>query len=168
MPTIVGILTFIRMMNTTSERLKARNFFICLYFSFYERLKSFPQLSWAWKKFYNLGATSHSYQSSRCSFLGRLTVMSLFIYSNSNFYFPGCCWYGAGIWLAQCCYLCGKLVGKGVDCCELIYLFEYLFRRLLVVWCRHLAGPVLLPVWETGGERESKSFTNMWSKLINP
>ena len=29
MPTIVGILTFISMINTTSEKLKARNFFIC-------------------------------------------------------------------------------------------------------------------------------------------
>ena len=37
MPTIVGILTFISMINTISERLKARNFFICLYFSFYEQ-----------------------------------------------------------------------------------------------------------------------------------
>ena len=33
MPTIVGILTFIGMINTTSERLKVRNFFICRYFS---------------------------------------------------------------------------------------------------------------------------------------
>ena len=32
MPTIV--LTFISMINTTSERLKARNLFICRYFSF--------------------------------------------------------------------------------------------------------------------------------------
>ena len=32
MPTSVGILTFISMINTTSERLKARNFFICRYF----------------------------------------------------------------------------------------------------------------------------------------
>ena len=32
--TIVGILTFISMINTISERLKARNFFICQYFSF--------------------------------------------------------------------------------------------------------------------------------------
>ena len=39
MPTIVGILTFISMINTTSERLKARNFFICRYFSVYEPLK---------------------------------------------------------------------------------------------------------------------------------
>ena len=36
MPTIVGILTFISMINTTSERLKVRNFFICQYFGFYE------------------------------------------------------------------------------------------------------------------------------------
>ena len=28
MPTIIGILTFINMINTTSERLKAKNFFI--------------------------------------------------------------------------------------------------------------------------------------------
>ena len=45
MSTIVGILTFISMMNTTSERLKARNFFICRYFSFYEQLKFLAQLS---------------------------------------------------------------------------------------------------------------------------
>ena len=29
------------MINTTSEKLKARNFFICQYFSFYEQLKNF-------------------------------------------------------------------------------------------------------------------------------
>ena len=45
MPTIVGILTFMRMINTTSERLKAINFFICRYFSFYEQLKFRAQLS---------------------------------------------------------------------------------------------------------------------------
>ena len=56
MPTIVGILTFICMINTTSERLKARNFIICRYFSFYKQLKFCAQLSWAWKKFYNLGS----------------------------------------------------------------------------------------------------------------
>ena len=39
MPTIVGILTFISMINTTSERLIARNFFICRCFSFNEQLK---------------------------------------------------------------------------------------------------------------------------------
>ena len=56
MPTIIGILTFISMKNTISERLKARNFFICRYFSFYEQLKFRSQLSWACNKFYNLGA----------------------------------------------------------------------------------------------------------------
>ena len=34
MPTIVGILTFISMINATSERPKARNFLIFWYFSF--------------------------------------------------------------------------------------------------------------------------------------
>ena len=42
---IVGILTFISMIKTTSKRLKARNFSICLYFSFYEQLKFRAQLS---------------------------------------------------------------------------------------------------------------------------
>ena len=45
MPTSVGILTFISILNTTSERLKARNIFICRYFSFYEQLKFRDQLS---------------------------------------------------------------------------------------------------------------------------
>ena len=33
------------MINTTSERLRARNFFVCRYFSFYEQLKVCAQLS---------------------------------------------------------------------------------------------------------------------------
>ena len=45
MPTMVGILTFISMINTTSERLKPRNFFKCGYFSFNEQLKFRAQLS---------------------------------------------------------------------------------------------------------------------------
>ena len=45
MPTMVGILTFISRINTTAERLKARNFFICRYFRFYEQLKFHAQLS---------------------------------------------------------------------------------------------------------------------------
>ena len=44
-PTIVGILTFISMINTKSERLKAISFFTCRYFSFYEQLKFCAQLS---------------------------------------------------------------------------------------------------------------------------
>ena len=51
---IVGILAFISMINTPSERLKAKNFCICRYFSFHEQLKFRAQLSM--KKFYNLGA----------------------------------------------------------------------------------------------------------------
>ena len=54
----VGILTFISVINTTSERHKARDLFICRYFSFYVKLKFRAQLSWAWKMFYNLGACS--------------------------------------------------------------------------------------------------------------
>ena len=45
MPTIVGILTFISMINTTSERLVARNIFICRKSSFFEQLKFHAQLS---------------------------------------------------------------------------------------------------------------------------
>ena len=45
MPTIVGILIFISMINTTSERLKAIIFFICGYFSVYEQLKIYTKLS---------------------------------------------------------------------------------------------------------------------------
>ena len=61
MSTIVGILTFISMINTTSERLKAINFFICRYFSHYEQLKFRAQLSM--KKFYNLGTWSPGYKT---------------------------------------------------------------------------------------------------------
>ena len=39
MPTLVCILTFVSMINTTFEQPKARNFFIRSYFSFYEQLK---------------------------------------------------------------------------------------------------------------------------------
>ena len=54
---IIGILTFMSKINTTSERLKARHFFICRYFSFYEQLKFRAQLSMK-KKMYNLEASS--------------------------------------------------------------------------------------------------------------
>ena len=56
MPTIAGILTFISMINTTSESIKARTFFIWRYFSVNGQLQFRAQLSWAWKKFYKLGA----------------------------------------------------------------------------------------------------------------
>ena len=60
---MVGILIFISMINTTAEGLKARNFFICRYFSFYEQLKFSTQLSRAWTKFYNLGASKRQSDS---------------------------------------------------------------------------------------------------------
>ena len=45
MPTIVGILTFISRINTTSESLKARKVFVFRHFKFYEQLKFHAQLS---------------------------------------------------------------------------------------------------------------------------
>ena len=45
MPTIVGILTFITMINTTFVSLKAINVFIFQHFSFYEQLKFHDQSS---------------------------------------------------------------------------------------------------------------------------
>ena len=44
MPIIVGILTFISIVNTTSVSLKARKVFIFQYLSFYEQLKFWAQL----------------------------------------------------------------------------------------------------------------------------
>ena len=54
--TTVGILTFISRINTL-----ARNTFLFQSFSFYEQMKFYAQLSWGWKKFYNLGALSGFY-----------------------------------------------------------------------------------------------------------
>ena len=45
MPTIVGIWTFISMINITSEILKVKTSLF-----FYEQLKYHAKLSWAWKK----------------------------------------------------------------------------------------------------------------------
>ena len=45
MPTIVGILIFISMIDTTYERLKAKSFITFRKFSFYEQLKLRAQLS---------------------------------------------------------------------------------------------------------------------------
>ena len=46
MPTILGILTFMSMINTTSEGLKAATVFIFQHFSFCEQLKFHAHLSW--------------------------------------------------------------------------------------------------------------------------
>ena len=45
MPTIVGILTFISRINTSSDSLKARKISVFQHFSFYEQLKIYAQLS---------------------------------------------------------------------------------------------------------------------------
>ena len=45
MPTIVGILTLISMINTTPESFKARKVFTFLHFSYYEQLKCHAQLN---------------------------------------------------------------------------------------------------------------------------
>ena len=49
MPTIVGILTFMSRKNSILGLSEPNKSWISLYFYTYE-------LSWAWKKFYNLGA----------------------------------------------------------------------------------------------------------------
>ena len=46
-PTMVGIVAFISMMNTTSESLKARKIFIFQPFNFHEQLKFHAQLIWS-------------------------------------------------------------------------------------------------------------------------
>ena len=56
MPQIVGLLIFISRIYKTFERFKVRKIFIFQHFSCYELLQFHSQLSWAWKKFYNLRA----------------------------------------------------------------------------------------------------------------
>ena len=55
MPTIVGILTFISMIITKFERLKARYFFFYWYFSFYEQFKFHAWLGEHEKSFITMG-----------------------------------------------------------------------------------------------------------------
>ena len=67
MPTIVGILTFISMLNATSESLKARQVGIFKQFSYYKQSKFHAHLSWAWKKFHNLGIRTDVMSSLICA-----------------------------------------------------------------------------------------------------
>ena len=66
MPTIVGILTFMRGKNNILGLSEPKKSWISWYFYTYENLKFHAQLSWEWKKFYNLGASTEQewYQSS--------------------------------------------------------------------------------------------------------
>ena len=58
MPTIVGILTFMSRKNCILSLSEPEKCWISWYFHTYEHLKFHAQLSWARKKFYNLGARS--------------------------------------------------------------------------------------------------------------
>ena len=80
MPTIVGILAFISIINKTSESLKARKVFIFKHFSFYE-LKFHAQLSRAWKKFYNL---EHLYTQLKNDFTSIHMISTIFTYLIQN------------------------------------------------------------------------------------
>ena len=55
MPIIIDILTFISMINRTSERLKGRHCFICWYFSFYEQLEISCSVEMSMNIFITLG-----------------------------------------------------------------------------------------------------------------
>ena len=69
MPTIVGILTFSGMINTTPESLKARKILIFQHISSYGQLKFHAQWSWAWKSFITSGPGLKQRTSFMLSFL---------------------------------------------------------------------------------------------------
>ena len=48
---------------TGFDNLNLKLLLIFGYFSFYEQLKNYAQLSWAWKKFYNIGARPLGYKT---------------------------------------------------------------------------------------------------------
>ena len=56
MPTIVGILTFMSGKNSILGLSEPKKNWISWYFYTYEHLKFHAQVSWPWKKFYDLGA----------------------------------------------------------------------------------------------------------------
>ena len=58
MPTIVGILAFMSRKNSIQGLSEPEECSISGYFYSYEHLKFHAQLSWAWKKIYNLGLCS--------------------------------------------------------------------------------------------------------------
>ena len=87
MPTIVGIFTFISILDTTSERLKARNFLICWYFIWYISSLNFV-LIWVdhKKKFYNLGTWSvicncDRFCSIHCFYIRKRKSLALHVFN---------------------------------------------------------------------------------------
>ena len=91
MPTIVGILTFMSRINSILGLSEPKKSWISWYFYTYEHLKFLAQLSWAWKKFYNLGAwiagTTFDWNQFLCSqaflSLWSYTVILITVCSNS-------------------------------------------------------------------------------------
>ena len=67
MPTIVGILTFRSRKNSILSLSESEKSWISWYFYTYEHLKFHAHLSWAWKKFYNLGPWSFAWRT--CHFV---------------------------------------------------------------------------------------------------
>ena len=67
MSTIVGILTFISMINATYERFNTRKNFNFQYFSSYKQWKFHAQLGWAWNKFQNLGTRCSKRNTLSCA-----------------------------------------------------------------------------------------------------
>ena len=55
MPTLIGILTFISIINITTGSKKASKVFIFQHFSFSEQLNFHAQLGWDGNKLFNLG-----------------------------------------------------------------------------------------------------------------
>ena len=81
MPTIVGILTFMSRKNSILGLYDPEKCWTSRCFYTYEHLKFHALLSWAWKKFYNLGPRSQL-------LLSRTTIISRQIYWNQKLY---CC-----------------------------------------------------------------------------
>ena len=93
MPTIVGILIFISRKNFMLSSALQEKILNWWYLIFHKRNKFHSQLSWAWKKIYNLGASMGAdlslYWSSRSFWL----CPELGLHSNISI--PTCCQWGA-------------------------------------------------------------------------
>ena len=63
---IIGIFIFMTKWNFMLSWVEHEKSFNYWYFYFYDQVKFHAQLSWAWKKFYNLGAVSHLLYCNGC------------------------------------------------------------------------------------------------------
>ena len=83
MPTIVGILIFMSRKSSILGLSESKKSQIYWYFYTYEHLKFHAQLSWAWKMFYNLGASLASVwvpAGGTLPIVGRLSLHTTFHY----------------------------------------------------------------------------------------